>query len=354
MKLATQAIERFLARPDPAIATVLVYGPDAGLVTERVRRLARHVVEDLEDPFRVSELTGEEVRIARGRLIEEAQALCLMGGRRLVRVREAGDGATEAVRDLLALPNQAAFVLLEAGDLAGNSSLRRLIEQAPQAAALPCYRGEGTELAAQIRGLLTERGLHAPPEVLTYLQSHLGADRGVTRMEIDKLALYLADRPRAPIALEDAAAVIGDASALAAEDALHAAVLGRRGACERALDRLFAEGESPVRLIRAAAGLLVRLARLEASVAAGRPVKEVVDGARPPIFFRHRDVFARALRHWRAGRIARGLAVLHNAELRCKTAGSQDALICRAALGQLAALAATTGELAADGRAEAG
>ena len=45
-----------------------------------------------------------------GRLVEEAQALCLLGGRRLVRVRDAGDVATAAVRDLLALPAQEGFV----------------------------------------------------------------------------------------------------------------------------------------------------------------------------------------------------------------------------------------------------
>ena len=63
-----------------------------------------------------------------------------------------------AVRDLLALPAQEGFVLLEAGDLAGCSSLRRLIEAAPAAAALPCYRDEERDLGAFVRSLLAEAG----------------------------------------------------------------------------------------------------------------------------------------------------------------------------------------------------
>ena len=35
VKLKPQAIDGFLARPDARIATVLLYGPDAGLVAER-------------------------------------------------------------------------------------------------------------------------------------------------------------------------------------------------------------------------------------------------------------------------------------------------------------------------------
>ena len=34
-------VERFIARPDPSQPIVLVYGPDAGLVRERVDALVR-------------------------------------------------------------------------------------------------------------------------------------------------------------------------------------------------------------------------------------------------------------------------------------------------------------------------
>ena len=58
MKLGGAQVERFLARPDPARPVTLVYGPDEGLVRERVERLIRAVLEDPRDPFRTSELTA--------------------------------------------------------------------------------------------------------------------------------------------------------------------------------------------------------------------------------------------------------------------------------------------------------
>ena len=49
--LKSADIERFVARPDPARPIVLVYGPDAGLVHERVERLIKASVDDPHDPF---------------------------------------------------------------------------------------------------------------------------------------------------------------------------------------------------------------------------------------------------------------------------------------------------------------
>lgn len=331
MKLKAAAVEGFIARPDPRVATVLLYGTDAGVVAERARMLATGVVEDLKDPFRVSELTGEELRFGRGRLVEEAQALCLLGGRRLVRVRDASDGASEAVRDLLALPEQSGFVVIEAADLPASSSLRKLIEGAPAAMALPCYHDEERQLEGLVRGLLREHGLSLDPDTLTFLEAQLGGDRGVTRAEIAKLALYMADRPGEPVSPADVAAVVGDSSALGVEDALVACLLGEAARLDRALARLLAEGESPVRLIRAAAGMLTRLLRLSASGGS-------VAAARPPIHFRLQRPLSAALRRWSAESLAHGLALLQAAELRCKSAASPDALLCQAVFAQLAHL----------------
>ena len=48
--LRTNEIEPFIARPD-ARPVVLVFGPDAGLVSERVEALIRASVDDPNDPF---------------------------------------------------------------------------------------------------------------------------------------------------------------------------------------------------------------------------------------------------------------------------------------------------------------
>jgi DNA polymerase-3 subunit delta len=339
VKLGGQPLERFLRQPPPGQPVVLIYGPDQGLVRERVERLLAAVLDDPKDPFRLSELSADAVRADPGRLLDEARALCLVGGRRVVRVRQAGDQVAAACRPLLDLKTLEALIVLDAGELGPGSSLRRLIEGAPNAAALPCYRDEGRDLGALIERLLAEDDLQLEPDARAYLVEHLGADRGVTRSELAKLAIYF-EPPAGEraavrrVTLEAAALVVGDSAALELDDLVHAAALGDAGQVERCLDRLLGEGQAPVRLLRALANHVSRLHALALQVEAGEALEQVIARARPPIHFRRKASVRAELQRWPAERAAAALGRLLEAEIGCKTTGWPAAAICRrAALG---------------------
>jgi DNA polymerase-3 subunit delta len=349
VRLTTAQIEPFLKAPDRRVRAVLIYGPDEGLVRERAERLIRTVLDDLHDPFRLGELSGDGLRQDPAALADEARALALTGGRRVVRVRPAGDQATPACRNLLAQGAFEALVVVEAGDLAPSSSLRRLFETSAGAAALPCYRDQARDLAGLIQRTLAEHRLEAEPDAQSFLIDHLGADRGVTRSELDKLVLYVsgpggtAPEVRRRITLADAAAVIGDSAALGLDDLVDAVVLGDLVQVQRCLDRLLGEGEQPVRIVRALASHFVRLQRLGLQVAGGDPPQRVVEQARPPIHFRRRDKVTAALRCWAVPAAERALGELLEVEVRCKTTRYPAALICREALLAIARQQAAAG-----------
>jgi len=144
VKIAAARIEAFLRQPDPAVRAVLVYGPDQGLVRERVERLMRGVVADLSDPFRVAELRAAQLKESPAALADEAAAIAMGGGRRVVVLREAADGQSASLASFLANPRGDSLVVVEAGELGPRSSLRKLVEGADNAAALACYGDEAT------------------------------------------------------------------------------------------------------------------------------------------------------------------------------------------------------------------
>ena len=68
--LKASDVDRFIARPDPARPIVLVFGPDAGLVRERVEALMRASVDDPERSVRAGAPRGRRARrraVAAGR-----------------------------------------------------------------------------------------------------------------------------------------------------------------------------------------------------------------------------------------------------------------------------------------------
>lgn len=340
MKLAPGRLEAFLAAPDPAIGAVLVFGPDEGLVRERVQRLIAAVAGAPADPFCYAELAPAVLRTDPARLADEAAAPALTGARRLLRIRDAGDGVTDACANAVRAAAGCALIVAEAGDLPKRSSLRRLFENARDAVAIACYADEGASLAALIAATLAAEGMTATPEALATLTGLLGADRALSRSELAKLVLYRG----APgeIGLEDVLAVVGDASAIPLDAVTFAACGGDTAALDRALAVALAEGLQPVSILRAVAQHLIRLLRAGELTAAGRSPREAMAALRPPVLFRREAAFARQLRAWSRLRLARALDLVTAAEFSCKTTGSPAPLICGRALMQIAAAAGAT------------
>jgi DNA polymerase-3 subunit delta len=331
VKLAPARVAAFLRSPDREVRAVLLYGPDAGLVRERAEALARTVCADLRDPFRVADFSGAALAGDPARLIDEAAQISLMGGRRVVRVREAGDALAQVFARFLASPAAGdALVVAEAGDLPGRSSLRRVFDDAPKAAAIGCYPDSVRDLAAVIRDTCAAANVAIDRDALGFLVGHLGGDRLLTRAELEKLTLYTGDGGR--VELDDARAVIADSAALSLDDALLAAAEGDAAALDRALARVFQEGESPVTVIRAMLRHLQRLHLLAIRIAGGASVDETIRGARPPIFFKEQDSWRRQLQRWSEPRLRRTLDAVAKAEFRMKLTGLPAATICREAL----------------------
>jgi len=331
MKLPANRVEAFIKSPDaPA---VLVYGPDAGLVKERLDRLAKSVISDLSDPFRMTDLTMAMLKEDPARLADEMAALSMMGGRRVVRVRDASDALAAPLQSWLDHPVGEALLLVEAGELTPRSSLRKLAEAAGNMAALPCYADEGGALSGVIIESLRAHGLTAEPDALSYLTEHLGGDRLQTRSEIGKLALYMGDETR--VGLAAATAVTGDSAALSQDDLAMAVSEGDQSGAQRVLDRLLREGVSPVTVVRALQRHFTRLHQAAGLMRDGRNAETAIAGLRPPPHFRVAGRMKGQLARWPADKLATALELLVNAELDCKTTGMPAPEICGRAILQL-------------------
>lgn len=332
MKLKAEQFAGMLRALPQDLRAVLLFGPDLGQVRERAAALVRAVAGDVADPFRVAELTAESLAGDPARLSDEARALSLTGGRRVVRVRDAGNALTdllEGVLDDTVAPG--GLVVLEAGDLAARDRLVKLCDEHEAAAALRCFPDEEQDIERLVRGALKARRLEIEPAALDFVVERLGADRLASRGEVEKLALYKGEGG-GTIGLADAQAVIGDGAPLALDDVVLAAASGDQAGLDRVLPKCFAAGHSPVAILRATMRHLHRL-HLAASLASrGQPPDQAAKALRPPIFYKHLPAFRAQLRQWTPERLAQGLELVSQAELDCKTTGMPVETICARAL----------------------
>ncbi len=309
-------VDAFVARPDPARRVVLVFGPDAGLVGERVRAILAASVDDLNDPFALARLEGEELTAEPSRLTEEALTMPLFGGRRAVWVKAGSRNIAPAVEALLGDPLFAGVtpqcrVVIEAGDLRRNAPLRALCERAKNAVALPCYADSERDRARLIDEEMRAAGLSLAPDARAVLIPLLGGDRAASRSEIQKLAVYA--RGRDQVGVEDVAAVVSDASALTIEDIVDAAFAGKPGELETQLAKARVAGTAAGSILFNAQRQLAQLHKWRFAIEQGRGFS--LDAVQPPVPFRRRPLVEAALKAWSAARLATAMAQLADAVL---------------------------------------
>jgi len=327
--LKTADIEKFLARPDPARPVVLVYGPDAGLVSERVNSLIKASVDDVNDPFSLVRLEAEDLSANPARLVEEAQTIPLFGGRRAVWAKAGGRNIAPAVEAVLALPSSECRVVIEAGDLRRNAPLRVVCERAKNAAALPCYADTERDLARLIDSEMREAELTLKPDARAMLIPLLGGDRVASRNELRKLALYA--RARGEVDVEDVTAVVSDASALALDELIDTAFAGRLAELEAQLAKVRAAGSPVGSIFFAAQRQLAQLHRWRMAIESGAPFS--IDSLQPPLHFRRKNLVEAALKQWNAARLLAAMTELADAVLASrKTPALADTIAERALL----------------------
>jgi DNA polymerase III subunit delta len=327
--LKTADIEKFLARPDPARPIVLVFGPDLGLVSERVNALIKASVDDVNDPFSLVRLEAEELSANPARLVEEAQTIPLFGGRRAVWAKAGSRNIAPAVEAVLALPSSECRVVIEAGDLRRNAPLRVVCERAKNAAALPCYADTERDLARLIDAEMREAGLTLKPEARALLMPLLGGDRAASRNELRKLALYA--RGNGEVDVDDVTAVVSDASALALDELIDAAFAGRPAELEAQLAKVRAAGSPVGSIFFAAQRQLAQLHRWRMAIESGAPFS--IDSMQPPLHFRRKTLVEAALKQWNAARLLAAMTELAEAVLASrKTPALADTIAERALL----------------------
>ncbi len=336
MKLGWKDIEPFVKNPNPKARAILVYGPDDGLVKERALSMGQTAVADMNDPFNVAILSGEILSDDPARLSDEAHAMSLMGGARLVRVEGASDKHTTLLKEYLANPSTENLVILEAGELGPKSSLRMLFEKSDAAAAVPCYVDDERGVSNLIRQTLSASGYTIQSDAVAWLASNIAGDRLRVRMEIDKLMIYMGAQSKT-VTFDDARAACGEAGDQSLDDLIYAIGNGKIEVALRAYNKLIDEGVAAVTILRSLQGHFRRLHYTRSLMKDGLDADEAMKKLQPAVFFKFSDSFKSQLRKWPEARLLNFMQRISSVEEQTKQTGTPVETLCSQVVLSLAA-----------------
>lgn len=309
--------DAFIKSPDRTLAAFLIYGTDAGMIAERGQALAAAIAK--REDGEVLRLDDADLEGDPDRLAVELRTIPMFGGRKIVRASTGRRINVQTLKPLLEGGLLAGVLVVEAGSLKKGDALLTLFGASPRMAAIQCFGDEARDLDAVVREALAAEKLAITPEARTLLVTRLGADRAMTKSEIEKLALYAHGKKEIDVA--DVEAIVGDASEQTIDRILTAVASGEPPKVAFELSRAIAAGESAQGIILMAERYFQRLHRVRAALDGGRSFDEATRALRPPLHFKLKDIMAAQCRLWTTERLTAALARIAEAAKAARLAG---------------------------------
>lgn len=304
-------------------AAILLYGRDLGAVREYAKTIEETFLGAEPDPLQRCVLSGSQLSENLGLLAEEAAAIPMFGGDKCVNVRLQGTSGVKSVIEYVDAPVDAALVIIEAGMLTPSNALRKAFEGDERCMALPCFEDDPAQLAANIQDFLAREGFKIDAQALDHLRNMMGADRGVTQRELERLVLFLgpgagADGNPQLVTYEDVLAAMGDTAAASLDALVDAVALGDAKTADLALARLAETGTPPPAAVISLRRHLQTLHLVLGQVERGAPPDKALLAFKPPLHFKRRDRVMQQLRQWTRRKAEMALGILHETEAACR------------------------------------
>ena len=310
MKVAKGAIARTVDEPKDAIRFYLFHGPDQA----QSRALGLRLVQALgADRFII---ISNAIRSDPATLADEAGALSLFGGKRVIWIEPAGDDIAEGLETLLQAPAPESPVVAITGALRKTSALLKLAESSPLAAAYAAYLPEGADAERMVVDVARRFGLKVGQSVASRLADACGNDQAIAMQELDKLALYVGASPQSPKELDhDAIDAVG--AEMAGGDFQRLADLALGGRMDELLEelsRLPAGGSEAIPAVRSLQRRLLMLAPIRARVEKGESPSAVMASAGRAMFWKDKGPVEAMLGRWSAADLAKAVERCANLE----------------------------------------
>lgn len=312
MKASKGSIGRAVDQPDLRVRLYLFHGPDEAQSRALGERLLQALVATR---FIVS---AGAIKNDPAALADEAGAMSLFGGKRLIWVEPAGDEIAAGVEALLEAAAAESPVVAIAGALRKTSTLLKLAEASEQAVAFAAYAPEGADAERMVIDVGRRFGLKIPPPLAALIADSCGNDQAIVTQEVQKFALYIEASPQGPKELDrDAVEAVG--AELTEGNMPRLADLALAGELTELADELaqLPHAAEAIPIVRALQRRLMMLAPARARVERGDRPDAVMASLGKSLFWKDKALVERLLRLWdakglatvaqRAGRLERDL-----------------------------------------------
>ena len=310
-------IVKYLKYPDLGIKCVVIFGTNEGKIADYASQFAKTVCADLSDAFRVVSLSMDVLSKDVGILFGEYNAQSLLGGRRVIIVKDATDLLTKHLKVLFDDNKSDALLVLTSSTLNVKSSLVSLGKDREDFAVIGCYDDREKDIKSFVREYLTKCQITITDSAQDLLCMRLSNDKKVNLSEMDKLVTYLGAKRN--IDVDDVKSAVSDTSSSSVEDLCYFIGMGQTDKAIDSYKELLNEGVEPVSVVRSISNHFLNLLGCAYGCEQGKRVDEVISSIKPSVMFYRKDDLKVQINIWKRKSVLDAISLLYQCEKDCKT-----------------------------------
>ena len=315
MKAKPYQINALTPRLQKEFSAALIFGTDNASIQEIAKKI-QHIIIPKAGPFSIISLTSADLKNTPNRVIEETNTPDLMGGRRLIWLKEATAQHADVMTHFIEQRKTDAFLLMTAENLTKSSALRVESEASPNILVIACYPPEIMDLRRIIQDFAHSSGFDFTADAIDYLIQNTDNNTLILKNELNKIGLWNSEKKQ--ITLNTIQHLVGTGTINV--DTLIQSVANRQ--VERVLSSvkaLLAQGENPITLVRQIARYFSNLLKGVDKLEAGENLSDISKKILKPAQFRLEESLISQLRSWKKNNLLVAHKMLLNAEIQMKS-----------------------------------
>ena len=303
---------------------ILIYGPNEGLVRDNFLKLKEIFNQNNAEEIN---FTGKLINDQPEALIDEIQTVSMFNDQKIIIIEQPIDKNIELFEEAFtALPDHTLIIIL-ASNLSKTSKIRKFFENSEQ--YFSCANSQ------QIQNLEKSINKTLNRDIKNYLNQNLSSDRMISKNEIEKLILLYAENDQIP-ELENIKLIFNDNPDLGLNKISQLAFSGQPKKVSVNLNKIFAEGVSPVAIIRVMLNYVLRIQTTQIALKKTNDFDSAIKSLKPPVFWKDKDNFKLHCKKWPINQTILNFNLLVDTELNCKSDYNLTNILCERALINIA------------------
>jgi len=311
---------------------ILIYGPNEGLVRDNFLKLKEIFNQNNAEEI---SFTGKLINDQPEALIDEIQTVSMFNDQKIIIIEQPIDRNIELFEEAFtALPDHTLIIIL-ASNLTKTSKIRKFFENSEQYFSCANYEDDFRSNSQQIQNLEKSINKTLNRDIKNYLNQNLSSDRMISKNEIEKLILLYAENDQIP-GLENIKLIFNDNPDLGLNKISQLAFSGQPKKVSINLNKIFAEGVSPVAIIRVMLNYVLRIQTTQIALKKTNDFDSAIKSLKPPVFWKDKDNFKLHCKKWPINQTILNFNLLVDTELNCKSDYNLTNILCERALINIA------------------